>query len=85
MMPSILLYGPPPRKDQAQGPYQQPGYNPQYYYLPPVIYYGPYIDPYEAARQGAGADRIASMIWKLVAIMGILAIVVIIGLLAVIL
>jgi hypothetical protein len=85
MVPSLLLYGSPPRKDHDQGPYQQPGYYPQYYYPPPVVYYGPYIDPYEAARQGASADRTASLIWKLVALMGILALFVILGLLAFIL
>jgi hypothetical protein len=48
---------------QAQPVYYQP-VQPVYYPYP--YYYGPTVNPYEAARQGESADRIASIIWWLV-------------------
>ena len=71
MKQSVLLYGAPGRgyDHSGQVPPQQypPGYYAPAYYPPPYYYYGqPAVNPYEAARQGESADRLASMIWKLV-------------------
>jgi len=66
---SMILYGPSgrgaDRYGQPPGQYP-PGYYAPVYYPPPGYYYGPPVNPYEAARQGESADRIASLIWKLV-------------------
>lgn len=66
MRPLAFLYAPPGRGyDRTQ--YNQPIYYQQAYY-PYPYYYGPPVNPYEAARQGESADRLASMIWKLVGV-----------------
>jgi len=78
MTPLSFLYAPPGRS------YNEPQYNqPIYYqqaYYPYPYYYGPPVNPYEAARQGASADRIASIIWKLVLVIVVCAVVGVIAL-----
>ncbi len=72
-----FLYAPPGRG------YNQPQHNqPVYYqpaYYPYPYYYGTPVNPYEAARQGESADRIASIIWKLVAVIVICVVVGVVG------
>jgi hypothetical protein len=66
---------------QAQPVYYQP-VQPVYYPYP--YYYGPTVNPYEAARQGESADRIASLIWKLVLVVVVCVVVGVIALVAMI-
>jgi hypothetical protein len=67
MKPSVILYGPSKRYGYPEQQYP-PGYYAPAYYPPPYYYYGPPVNPYEAARQGESADRLASLIWKLVGV-----------------
>ncbi len=82
MKPTMVLYAPPGRGYDPARPGQPIYYQPVYY---PYPYYGQVVNPYEAARQAEGADRIASLIWKLVlviiacAVIGAIALVIMLG------
>jgi hypothetical protein len=81
MKRTVFLYGAPGRgydpAQQGQPIYYQQ-VPPAYYPYP--YYYGPPVNPYEAARQGEGADQIAKIIWWLVAVVVVCAVVGVIAL-----
>ena len=85
MKPALFLYAPPGRgydpRQQDQPAYGRPVYYQPVYY-PYPSYYGPPVNPYEAARQGESADRIASIIWKLVLVLVVSAVVGVLGFIA---
>jgi nitrate reductase NapE component len=80
MKQSVIMYGPSARGydpgRQTQPIYYQPAYYPYPYY------YQPGVNPYEAVRQGQSADRIASIIWKLLLLMVVIGVVGAVGFIA---